>query len=314
MIYQETNIATACRVCESERVNPVARVRDVAIERCENCGAAFAHYPQHSATQEHADHFAGLDLDRYFRSVKATRERSYDELWQRVRPLKTAGRWLDVGCSYGWLMEYMQSRGFEMAGVEPSSDAAAHAEKNHLRVYHGLFPEAVPAQEKFDVISFMDVLEHLPTPAQMLSAARELLHPQGLLIVQVPDQECFLYRLAEWLHWGSGGRCSFALERLWLMQFDFPHQTYFTLQSLQHLLTQQAWNIHAAWRSPVGNPREALDRVSYTQSNRHASWQDLLVALGVAGIQLADSACGHGGLLTLIASPTTNHTASTAPC
>jgi SAM-dependent methyltransferase len=302
MIYQASKTPAVCRVCDSSDSKQVATIRDSSIFRCADCGTAFAHYPEATAELAHADHFAGLDLERYFRSVKATRERSYVELLHRIQRFRTSGHWLDIGCSYGWLLDFMRTHGFEVSGVEPSEAAADHAEQVGLRVHRGLFPAAVPSNTQVDVLSFMDVLEHLPSPGEALTAAHRLVTDDGLLVVQVPDQQCFLYRLAEWLHRGSGGRCSFALQRLWLMDFDFPHQTYFTQHSLTRLLTQQGWRVRDAWRSPVGNPLEALDRVSYTAANQQSRWKNHVVALGVAGIQLADTACGHGGLLTVIAS------------
>jgi 2-polyprenyl-3-methyl-5-hydroxy-6-metoxy-1,4-benzoquinol methylase len=246
-------------------------------------------------------------LESYFRSVKATRLRAAEQLLERVKPFCPTGRWLDVGCSWGWLLTTAKEHGFQAEGIEPSAPAAAAASAAGHTIHHGLFPQALPHAARYHVISLMDVLEHLDDPVAALQAARAALEPRGVLVLQVPDRGCFLYRLAHWLHMASGGRCSFALARLWLLDFDFPHQTYFTRPALVRLLEQQGWQILEQWRSPLGRPTEALDRVRYTRSNQGLPITDALVALGVAGIQVLDNACGHGGLLNVLATPREAH-------
>ena len=229
----------------------------------------------------------------------ATRLRSYAALVNRVHKHVPSGKWLDVGCSYGWLLKYVNQRGYSGYGIEPSAPAATRAQQESLQVRTGLFPEAMTSGEQFDVISFMDVLEHFEEPGDALTAAREHLSPQGALVIQVPDQACWLFRLAEGMYRLSGGRVSFALRRLWLDGFDFPHQFYFTRSSLSLLLQRSGFEILDWQRTAIGHPAEALDRVAY--ANNSINLRNLAVGMAVGLINLADSACGHGGLLTIIA-------------
>lgn len=288
-----------CRACGSTQVRYVTQCATAKLYHCRHCGADFVGELR-AIAQRTEDHFAGIDLDKYFRSVKATRKRSYATLVQRVQKWVPSGSWLDVGCSYGWLLQSIAEHGFRGEGVEPSQHAAEHARQAGLTIHTGLFPQAVASDQQYHVISFMDVLEHLEEPLEALIAARKMLAAGGVLVIQVPDQACFLYRTAEWMHRGSGGRLGFALRRLWLLDFDFPHRTYFNRTALT-LLDHAGWQVCSAWRSPLGSPTEAFDRVSYATQSGLSAVTNSLVALGVAGIQLADNACGHGGLLTVIA-------------
>lgn len=298
------NTLPSCHICHSTDVRKITTVQQSQIYHCNACTADFAQHAAATSSLVSTDHFATIDLEKYFRSVKATRESSYIELLSRIQPFAPGKRWLDVGCSYGWLLQFLHQHGFDSEGIEPSADAAEHARRANLQVHSGLFPAAVPAGQRYDVISFMDVLEHLENPAGILAAAKQHLSPQGLLVIQVPDQACFLYRLANWLHWGSVGRLNFALRRLWLLDFDFPHVSYFGAASLTSLLTRSGWKCLTLWRSPLGNPTQAFDRVGYAKQSGLSRLTNPLVALGVASIQWADTTCGHGGLLTIIAQPT----------
>lgn len=299
MISAPLTLATECPLCLADTMQPVAQLAgDAAIARCRNCGLACGEHRAYSV--DAADHFRGLDLARYLRSVGTTRKRSYDRLLTEVAQFATAGAWLDVGCSYGWLLERVQEAGFQATGVEPSTAAASEARTNGLNVVEGFFPDDVPTDVKPAVISFMDVLEHLLDPVSALQAAKQKLAPNGVVVVQVPDQACLLYQLAEAMCRVTGGRSSFALRRLWLVGFDFPHRYYFTQKTLQTAMSAAGLQVLRTFRTPIGNPQDALDRVAYTQDR--VSLKDRFVALAVAGINAVDAMSGYGGLLTMIAS------------
>lgn len=292
--------AVHCPLCQADTMRPVAQLaNDAAVARCRRCGLASGeHNPQHDET---VDHFRGLDADRYLRSVGATRKNSYDRLLREVQPFAANGTWLDVGCSYGWLLERAHEAGYEVQGLEPSTAAAVEARTLGIPVIEGLFPNDVPGDMQAVVISFMDVLEHLPDPVSALSAAKQHLTPGGVVVVQVPDQTCLLYQLAETMCRMTGGRSSFALRRLWLVGFDFPHRWYFTRKTLQTAMNAAGLRVQRTYRTPIGNPQDALDRVAYTQAGQ-VSLKDRCVALAVAGINAVDTLSGFGGLLTMIAS------------
>lgn len=300
MISRPLTPAVHCPLCQVDTMRPVAQLaNDAAVARCRRCGLASGEHSPHS--DETVDHFRGLDAERYLRSVGATRKNSYDRLLSEVRPLAATGTWLDVGCSYGWLLERARNAGYAVQGLEPSTAAATEARTLGIPVIEGLFPHDLPRDMQTAVISFMDVLEHLPDPVSALVAAKRHLAPGGVVVVQVPDQACLLYQLAETMCRMTGGRSSFALRRLWLVGFDFPHRWYFTRKTLQAAMTAAGLQVLRTYRTPIGSPQDALDRVAYTQEGQ-VSLKDRCVALAVAGINAVDAISGFGGLLTMIAS------------
>ena len=293
----------ACRLCGEVAAWQLPKAaQGPLIFRCRACGVAFASHSRKSASPADEDHFGGIDEEKYFRSVMATRLRSYSALLDRVKSQVPGGKWLDVGCSYGWLLQYVQGQGYAGEGIEPSAAAASRAEQQNLRVRTGLFPAALKDSEQFDVISFMDVLEHFENPGAALEATRERLSPGGVVVIQVPDQACWLFRVAEGMYRLSGGRISFALRRLWLEGFDFPHQFYFTRQALSLVLQQSGFEILDWQRTSIGHPAEALDRVAYAERGG-SRLRSAFVGMSVGLLNAVDNACGHGGLLTMIARP-----------
>jgi SAM-dependent methyltransferase len=129
----------------------------------------------------------GLDTERH-RPVTA-------RIVDRVSGVRGAlgGRWLDVGVGNGALQTTAEEFGYETVGLELRE---ACAEKLRALGYdvRCLELESLPAEERFDVISMADVLEHVAFPAQTLQAAHERLQPGGLLFVSMPNVDTFVWR------------------------------------------------------------------------------------------------------------------------
>ncbi len=96
-------------------------------------------------------------------------------------------RVLDVGCGGGILSDSMARRGAEVLGIDlatkPLRVAQLHAlEAETPRVeYREVAVETLAAEqpEAFDVITCMEMLEHVPDPASIVSACARLLKPGG---------------------------------------------------------------------------------------------------------------------------------------
>jgi 2-polyprenyl-6-hydroxyphenyl methylase/3-demethylubiquinone-9 3-methyltransferase len=97
-------------------------------------------------------------------------------------------RLLDIGCGGGLLSEPMARLGAEVVGVDAAAGnipvARLHAEQSELAIdyRHGTAEALVAADERFDVVLNMEVVEHVPDPAAYLAACRELLRPGGIMV------------------------------------------------------------------------------------------------------------------------------------
>lgn len=103
---------------------------------------------------------------------------------------------LDVGCNKGYLKILAKDNNF--CGIDLNSQDLAHARKlGYKRVYkldlnkYKLFK----SKEKFDVIVFADILEHLLHPEEVLSYfVRNYLEKNGKVIISLPNVANFLVR------------------------------------------------------------------------------------------------------------------------
>jgi 2-polyprenyl-3-methyl-5-hydroxy-6-metoxy-1,4-benzoquinol methylase len=122
-------------------------------------------------------------------------QRSTGDGFTSTGPTKTL-RHLDIGCSSGLLLERFQAAaGTRPVGVEPGTAYREHARRRGLTVYASLHELQEAGERRFDLVSLLHVLEHLPDPAGTLVELREkFLATGGLLLLEVPNlyaHDCF---------------------------------------------------------------------------------------------------------------------------
>ncbi|HTT98666.1 MAG TPA: class I SAM-dependent methyltransferase [Rhizomicrobium sp.] len=95
---------------------------------------------------------------------------------------------LDIGSGPGFFLKTAQARGWDVTGIEPSRQAAAHARGLGMRVVEGFFnADSAPTLGRFDVVHMNNVLEHIPDPVALVSLARDLVKPSGVVCINVPN-------------------------------------------------------------------------------------------------------------------------------
>jgi 2-polyprenyl-3-methyl-5-hydroxy-6-metoxy-1,4-benzoquinol methylase len=101
---------------------------------------------------------------------------------------------LDIGCSAGILLRHFhEDLGTQPTGVEPGQAYREYAQSQGLTVFPAL--DELPAGKRFDLISLMHVIEHLPDPVGYLRNLREnVITPDGWLLLETPNlyaHDCF---------------------------------------------------------------------------------------------------------------------------
>ena len=120
----------------------------------------------------------------------------------RIAELK-GKRVLDVGCGGGILSEAMAARGASVTGIDlgekPLKVAQLHLLESGLQVDYRLVAAESLAQEMpgaFDIVTCMELLEHVPDPAATVRACAELTRPGGHVFVSTINRNLKSYVLA----------------------------------------------------------------------------------------------------------------------
>jgi len=110
---------------------------------------------------------------------------------------------LDVGCGGGILAESMAANGAKVTGIDPSKElietAKQHVGLSSLSVNYVNASAATFAAEGnggFDIVTCMELLEHVPCPIQLLKACKSLLKPGGILFFSTLNRTFRSYALA----------------------------------------------------------------------------------------------------------------------
>ncbi|AHM03360.1 3-demethylubiquinone-9 3-methyltransferase [Roseibacterium elongatum DSM 19469] len=111
-------------------------------------------------------------------------------------------RLLDIGCGGGLLSEPMARLGATVVGADAAERnipvARIHAEQSGLNIdYRHTTAEALAAaEEQFDVVLNMEVVEHVADPLAYLTACRQLLKPGGLMVCSTLNRNPKSFALA----------------------------------------------------------------------------------------------------------------------
>jgi SAM-dependent methyltransferase len=125
-----------------------------------------------------------LDVDEHHWWYRGRRQIIRAELDQL--PLPSPARILDAGCGSGRTLEELVDYG-TVAGLELNSDAAEMARGRGLGEVHvGRLEELPWPPESFDLITCLDVIEHVPDDLAALRELRRVIAPGGWLLATVP--------------------------------------------------------------------------------------------------------------------------------
>ena len=123
--------------------------------------------------------------------------------WIDQRAPVADSKLLDVGCGGGILSEAMASLGGVVTGIDMSADALEVAKLHGLEsgisvAYHESTAEnfAATHQGQFDVVTCLEMLEHVPDPQSVINACATLVKPGGKVFLSTLNRNIKSYLMA----------------------------------------------------------------------------------------------------------------------
>jgi SAM-dependent methyltransferase len=255
-----------CPVCRTALRQLVEQAEPpYQVVRCSDCGLVYV-----DPTPDAGELFRHYNQDYYAEWIfrqRQKRERMWTRRLKGIERMTKKGAILDVGCGEGLFLELAQQNGWRVYGTDVSAYATEFASKRLGQdLFCGEIGNAGFNAQSFDVITLWHVLEHTTSPMRTLQEVRNVLKPDGLLVLAVPNLDDRLMQAAYRLVKGRK-------PGLFSINDKEIHLFHFSVQSLKRLLEETGFDWVEA------GPDFGVVEVSKQLINCLAAW--LFYALGV---------------------------------
>jgi 2-polyprenyl-3-methyl-5-hydroxy-6-metoxy-1,4-benzoquinol methylase len=187
-----------CKLCGGLNQEYIFDVEDhysqefFSLVRCLNCGLIFTNpRPSHlELSKYYPDSYYGETGRRFHPIIEKVVQYSRKRMAKKiVSKFRVPGRILEIGSGRGTLLYEMAKHDWIAYGTEYSKQLVKEVSKNFgIRVYPTPNLNDCKFPDKyFNVVICFHVLEHMPEPIETLEEIRRIIHPNGLLIIAVPN-------------------------------------------------------------------------------------------------------------------------------
>lgn len=197
---------TSCPLCGRTRIHPAMSCKDYyatkeafRLFRCDDCGFLFTQdapveteidrYYESPDYISHSDTNKGV-INKIYHSVRLLMLQRKARLVMRESGLKN-GSLLDIGTGTGYFPHVMQQKGWRVEAIEKNVGAREFGIKNFgLSIQDDKALMNMTA-DSYDVVTLWHVMEHLQNLHETWDKLKEILKPNGVLIVAVPNDASY---------------------------------------------------------------------------------------------------------------------------
>ena len=264
----------SCALCQGRGSQVAYRLTGYDILRCEHCGLLYNSKYSSEDDAYSQDYYCRVQGNAFrFHGEQFLSDPSspiYDQWLRQVEKNIPRGDVLDVGCGLGTFLAVAKKIGWRVRGLDVSAYASQQVrEKLKIDVFTGSLADVPWSAGSFDLITFWDSIEHVSQPRLYLEKAKELLKPQGLMIISTDNFDCLIGDIAKAAYTLSGGAIRYPMQRLFI-----PYNaTYFTDRQFRRMVEELGLEVLVSQK--VEYP---LSKISSNLPERLALWMLYLLA------------------------------------
>jgi hypothetical protein len=292
-----------CPACRGTAFIDRQLLPDLRTCTCSSCGLILSVIERSGPV---VPEFTLVDQDGYLRSVGASRRRQAAEIlpWL-IHHVPPGARLLDVGCSFGFFLQAAHEAGFRIQGIEPDVQACRYAQTllGEGIVRHGILDAGTTAPASAEVITTLDVIEHIPVDehGSFADTVRTALTPTGMWVIKVPSTEGLYYKVSSALARVHPRIGASLVRRLWQTRYEYPHLAYFSLRSLSVWVDRYGFRVVGHRYLPEVPAGTIVDRlITDGDIGRTKAY---VAAPAVLGATLIDTLRGRSDALVVFARP-----------
>lgn len=225
-----------CPLCNSSSYRIFDKLNGWSIVECNQCGFRYTN------PRPKIEKLASFYTEEYFKderhfvkfynpdnTIKQISDNYANRILDIESNVKAKGKLLEIGAARGGFLNAMKNRGWNVNGIEISSDAVKLGKDLYgIDIFCGTFSD-FKTTDKFDVICMYQTLEHVPDPKYIVERSYELLNTDGIIVIEVPNIQSIENKLS--------GRLKFE-------RYDLPrHLNHFSPAVLKKLLEQTGFDV-----------------------------------------------------------------------
>ncbi|PLX26231.1 hypothetical protein C0580_00355 [Candidatus Parcubacteria bacterium] len=223
-----------CPICKGEDHRLFCQKNDYDLHLCKNCNLVFVWPPPNVLDDVYSkNYFHKDDQDHKFGYT------NYDQDKEMMRPvfvkhldhfssLVEGRKIFDIGSATGYFLDLAKQRGWDTYGIDISDYASQLAREKGHRAWAGKDLSVVDTEDKFDIVTMWDVLEHLPDPLVYLKELRSKMVEDSVLAVNTIDR---------------GSLWAKMLGKRWQLIMPPEHLMYYTYKNLEDLFDKAGFEI-----------------------------------------------------------------------
>lgn len=207
--------------------------RTLELSQCKNC-----EFVQAQNIENLLSMYEEME-DLEYQKTMSFRRLQFEKIFEICKSHFSGKTLLDIGTGAGEFLDVAQKNGYQSMGVEPSRWLANLAIQRNLNIVVGEI-ENLKSESIFDIITLVDVIEHVNDPKKLISDSKKYLKFGGQILVITPDLSSLFARLlgSRWWH------------------FRVAHVGYFNQTNLDLLMNSQGFKLkfkfRPTWYFPIG--------------------------------------------------------------
>jgi len=177
-----------CPACTID-IDPeiIREVNNFTLNRCPTCGLIFSDPMKNPGAEWYKSLFRKSALNFVYDGLGWYHKQFLED------KMNYGLRLLDIGCGTGIFLDSARKKGYKVYGIDINREVVDIAkERYNLKEVYAIDEEEFCdnfTYEKFDVITFFEVMEHLNNPAQFVGRVKKMLKPRGYVVLSVPNND-----------------------------------------------------------------------------------------------------------------------------
>lgn len=197
MVAKSTSVSSVkCPACLSEKYSNIGEKNGFMVQCCNKCRAIFTEIaPENSETNEKVKELYAHYYDAAKFKLRKATEVSLQNYLDSFKRFKQTKNILDIGFGEGGLLSVAEKNGWMCYGTELAPQSLEYGEKRGWVVSEDALSDNRFVNNSFDVVTMIEIIEHLPEPDSFLKFALDMLRPGGLLFLTTPNAQSINKRL-----------------------------------------------------------------------------------------------------------------------